>query len=62
MNKELMRFMGFGAEVDAVERGECPKCNRIIVISEFSDARSLKEYRISGYCQPCQDQTFKGME
>lgn len=34
----------------------CPICSK--EIKGFRDPRSIKEYRISGGCQECQDKTF----
>lgn len=34
----------------------CPICHE--KITSFKDVLSLKEYRISGLCQSCQDKTF----
>ena len=34
----------------------CPICNK--EIKGFRDPRSIKEYKISGLCQECQDETF----
>ena len=56
MNKAIMKRMGFGEQVDRVERGLCPLCMQ--VIGEFRDALSKKEYSISGLCQSCQDDVF----
>lgn len=38
----------------------CPTCGKKIDPSEFRDGLSLKEFRISGMCQECQDKTFGG--
>lgn len=35
----------------------CPKVVRPLI--DFKDALSLKEWRISGACQTCQDEVFK---
>jgi len=35
---------------------KCPICKEII--GEFKDELSKKEFRISGLCQKCQDETF----
>lgn len=57
--KEIMKQMGFEKAVKDVEEGYCPFCGKIIDITiEFRDSLSLKEYRISGLCQVCQDETF----
>ena len=34
----------------------CPFCGE--EIKGFNDPRSLREYKISGLCQECQDKTF----
>lgn len=58
MNKSIMRALGFGEEVTAVERSICPICGNAVDINEFRDKCSLREYRISGLCQSCQDSIF----
>ena len=59
MNKDIMKSMGFKREVEQVEQGNCPFCKKAIhPNTEFRDELSLKEYRISGLCQKCQDKTF----
>ena len=42
------------------DEGICPFCGREIDLNSFRDDLSLKEYKISGLCQNCQDQFFKG--
>ena len=39
-----------------VLRGYCPLCSA--EVHEFRDEGSLREYRISGMCQSCQDSVF----
>ena len=58
MNKNLMRQYGFGKQVDAVEHSFCPTCQKPIVMEDFRNAISVKEYKISGMCQKCQDSIF----
>ncbi len=58
MNKELMKQAGFKKEVKRVEAGHCPFCNKKIDLDEFRDPLSIKEFRISGLCQECQDSVF----
>jgi hypothetical protein len=41
---------------DAMKQGICTWCKR--PVSQFKDAGSRQEYRTSGLCQTCQDQTF----
>ena len=59
MNKEMMRQLGFGVEVDRVESGKCPLCRDFIDPSSFKDELSKKEFTISGMCQQCQDVCFE---
>lgn len=56
MNKEIMKKLGFEKEVEKVEKGICPFCNK--EIGEFRDELSRREYKISGLCQECQDEMF----
>ena len=43
---------------ERVEKGLCPFCEHPLDISEFRDELSIKEAKISGLCQACQDKTF----
>lgn len=36
----------------------CPFCGVGINVGDFRDPLSLREYEISGLCQPCQDEVF----
>ena len=58
MNKDILKKMGFGKEVKAVEEKKCPFCVQPIKMEDFKDKRSKKEYTISGICQKCQDSFF----
>ena len=60
MNKEIMVQAGFSEAVKCVEQHECPFCNAPVkgVRKEFKDAKSFKEFQISGLCQKCQDEIF----
>jgi len=59
MNKELMRSMGFDKEMDNVENSKCPSCDKIIdPITEFKDEISLRDFKITGFCQKCQDKLY----
>ncbi len=60
VNKDIMRSVGFGAAVDAVEAGRCPFCGEVVDLTGFRDSLSRKEYLISGLCQKCQDSFFGG--
>lgn len=41
-----------------INQGKCPLCKEFILI--FRDKQSVKEYKISGMCQDCQDMMFGG--
>lgn len=41
------------------DQGLCPFCKCKVNIKDFKDRLSIKEYRLSGLCQKCQDETFK---
>ena len=58
MNKDILRQLGFSRAVKRVEAGQCPTCGKIIVMTDFRDPLSRKEFRISGMCQSCQDSVF----
>lgn len=60
MNKNLMIHAGFKKEVEAVEAGKCPFCGEKVDQDSFRDELSKKEFKISGLCQKCQDETFGG--
>ena len=60
MNKAIMKSLGFEEEVKLVEEVKCPFCKMPIKVSDFKDQLSIKEYRISGLCQSCQDEVFNG--
>ena len=51
----------FPEETARIKEGKCPFCGKIIdVDNEFKDDLSRREYEISGMCQSCQDEFFKG--
>ena len=51
----------FPKEVECVKAGYCPTCKKPIHPNiDFNDALSLKEYKISGMCQKCQNLVFGG--
>ena len=58
MNKEIMKQAGLGRMVELVDAHKCPTCEQ--EIGAFKDELSLREFRISGMCQSCQDGFFKG--
>lgn len=53
-----MKQAGFGEEVKAVERGDCPTCGDKVNLEDCRDELSRKEFKISGMCQRCQDKIF----
>ena len=53
-----MRNARFSKEVEMIEKGFCPICGAEIDINRFKDELSRKEFKISGMCQICQDETF----
>lgn len=59
MNKDIMKYFGFSEEVKLVEENRCPFCKLFIDKNSFTDELSVKEYKISGLCQKCQDDFFK---
>jgi hypothetical protein len=59
MNKKIMNSFGFDKEVKSVEMGQCPFCKEKINMENFEDELSLKEFKISGLCQSCQNKFFK---
>ena len=58
MNKDIMKTVGFGKEVNLVNQSKCPFCQKQIDPSKFRDELTFKEYQISGLCQTCQDEMF----
>jgi hypothetical protein len=60
MSKDILRKVGMEKEVCRVKRGLCPTCGIEIDENSFKDELSLREFRISGMCQKCQDSVFDG--
>lgn len=58
MNEGIMKALGFETEVLATKFEVCPICETEIYFRGFRDELSLKEYKISGMCQQCQDKIF----
>ena len=49
----------FPSIVDDIDRGACPDCQNMVDYGLIKhDELSVKEYRISGLCGPCQDHVF----
>lgn len=58
MNKIILNKLGFSKEIDRINKKKCPMCNKDINMNDFKDKLSLKEFKISGMCQKCQDKIF----
>ena len=63
--KKLQSFLDnfakkqFGvSQTGAKEEGICVFCHEEIDMEDFRDGLSIKEFKISGLCQKCQDKTF----
>jgi hypothetical protein len=56
MNHDIMRQI-FPTEMERVLRGQCPFCEAQPPYA-FRDAVAYREFRISGLCQACQDESF----
>lgn len=62
-NLDIMKSLGLKKEVDAIMDKDfidkdflCAWCKK--PLTEFRNEISRREYRISGFCQTCQDKTF----
>ena len=56
--KQILRNAGFAKQVDMIDVGLCPLCDKVVKDEDFRDALSRKEHSISGMCQMCQDSVF----
>ena len=43
---------------DLKQNGKCPFCGKDMENAEFRNENTLKEFKISGLCQKCQDEFF----
>lgn len=41
------------------KEGKCPFCGKDMSNPSFRDEKSIKEFKISGLCQDCQDNYFE---
>lgn len=41
------------------EAGKCATCGESIVLTDFKDELSVKEFQISGMCMLCQNEIFR---
>lgn len=53
-----MKACGFGEQVQRMKDGRCAWCGVPVKLEDFRDECSRREWRISGLCFGCQDQTF----
>jgi hypothetical protein len=60
IKRRLLTLTGFDKEVELVDRGQCPFCQKPVDPESFRDDLSRKEFKISGLCQKCQDEMFGG--
>jgi hypothetical protein len=52
----MAEAMGGKSRTDSLRDGTCVACSE--EVNDFRDDLSVKEYGISGLCQPCQDEVF----
>jgi hypothetical protein len=58
VNKDIVKKAGFEKELELVENGQCPFCEKDVSSEKFEDDLSIKEFNISGLCQKCQNGFF----
>lgn len=58
MNEKIIKKI-FPKTIWNRQRGLCAICSKEIKMLDFKDDLSIKEYKISGLCQKCQDNIFK---
>lgn len=56
--KDILRLVGMSNQIDKVEHGFCPTCDKPVSKSDFRDKLSLERFQISGMCQKCQSEVF----
>jgi hypothetical protein len=49
----------FGGRTTAITSNRCTSCGKEVHSEDFKDQLSLKEYKISGMCQSCQNGFFE---
>lgn len=62
MNTDIMKAAGFRKKVRMIKEGKCPLCSAKVEMREFRDEISVREFKISGLCQKCQDDVFDAEE
>ena len=58
MLEEDIRMKVFPDALKNHRENKCPFCGKEIKEDEFRDTLSVKEFKISGLCQECQDEFF----
>jgi len=58
MNKSITRHAGFRKEVERVEAVICPGCGQPVDEKTFKYREYLREFKVSGLCEKCQDLYF----
>jgi len=48
--------INFLAACKAVDEGRCPFCLKPVILADFRDEASRKEYESTRVCQACQDE------
>jgi len=56
MNLKIIKKI-FPQTIKNMQEGKCALCEK--EIKGFKDKLSVKEYKISGLCQGCQDEVFR---
>ncbi len=59
MNRDVIRTLGMGKSIDTLELGKCPFCGERVKMKEFRDEVSVREFKLNGLCQGCQDEMFE---
>jgi hypothetical protein len=57
MNRDIIKKL-FPAMLKHIDNMECPTCGKPIVVEDFKDKLSVKEFGISGMCESCQSKAF----
>lgn len=55
MNKDIIKQI-FPKALERLDQGLCTWCEEPIWIVDFEDELSMKEYKINGLCQTCQNE------
>lgn len=55
-------FQGIARMVAEKEARRCPTCHKDTTDEKFRDVLSVKEYRLTGMCQKCQDDFYDAEE